>query len=153
MKKQQQLIDKPVSFTGAIYNFWSKYMDFYGTATRREYWYCWLFMLIWNLVCCIVGGIIGTVLGALLLIPRWSVSVRRFHDVGLSGWLYVVPAIIFLSWFALREVSWIRLSLFGIVPADAIWFALWLVLVISFNLVVFCMPGKSSKSDQCAKDK
>ena len=52
-----------------------------------------------------LNSMIGTLmLGGLLvlytlatLIPNLSLSVRRFHDAGLSGWWYVIPYIIVSS--------------------------------------------------------
>lgn len=76
-----------------------QYADFEGRARRKEYWMFTLFNLIFAILAVVVDGLIGT--GAIIylfyviatLIPNLSVSVRRLHDVGKSGWMYLVALI------------------------------------------------------------
>lgn len=97
----------------------SKYADGHGRARRREYWYFLLFqalILAVPLVVCIAlagaGGdapsdtvTLTTGLFALLaagvylffLIPGICVSIRRFHDVGLTGWLILLGLIPYIG--------------------------------------------------------
>lgn len=95
---------------------WQHYFDFSGRARRKEYWMFFLFNLIFSFVFGFLDGFFGWVepeigLGLLggiysiaVLIPGLSVSVRRLHDIGKSGWNYFiilipfVGAIIFLVW-------------------------------------------------------
>ncbi|MCO5071492.1 MAG: DUF805 domain-containing protein [Rhizobiaceae bacterium] len=84
------------------------YARFRGRARRKEY---WSFVLLWILAilaACIVGLAADAAIGNLdygppvitlvlfaitalvLFIPGIAVTVRRFHDVGLSGWLYLL---------------------------------------------------------------
>lgn len=92
-----------------------KYVDGHGRARRKEY---WGFVLFWALLSfgpILLGMTIGAVgdnadipalevvamvplgIGILiyfgLLIPAITVRIRRFHDVGLSGWLILLNAI------------------------------------------------------------
>jgi uncharacterized membrane protein YhaH (DUF805 family) len=95
-----------------------KYADFYGRATRTEYWMFFLFRVLLvvafmiplvilavlddgvaadpNGVASVYGNIAGVILliGVLvylaLLIPELAVTVRRFHDQDLSGWLVLL---------------------------------------------------------------
>ena len=98
-----------------------KYADFYGRATRTEFWMFFLFRVL-VLVAFIIpllilaaldsgapvdpdgnasgfGVGIGmiVILGGLvyvgLLIPELAVTVRRFHDQDLSGWLVLLGLI------------------------------------------------------------
>jgi uncharacterized membrane protein YhaH (DUF805 family) len=78
----------------------AKYAVFTGRARRREYWYFYLFYLVFALI---LGGIIGlmhltdhTELITRLyqfafLLPILAVGVRRMHDVNKSGWYIIVP--------------------------------------------------------------
>lgn len=78
------------------------YADFNGRARRKDY---WMFTL-WNLIVCIV---LGVILGALVaftgikalmvvaylyglavLIPSIALGVRRLHDIGKSGLWYLI---------------------------------------------------------------
>jgi len=82
------------------------YANFNGRAQRKEFWmytlFCWLIFLILGLYLQTtvddpeVGDLeIGVIIlmAALwlpLLIPSLAVSVRRFHDIGKSGWWFLV---------------------------------------------------------------
>ena len=90
-----------MSFTDSIRICFRKYFDFKGRASRSEFWWFTLF-----LVCC--GTVTGTIDALLFgwefsdptpltniativtLIPSFSVSWRRLHDVGKSGWWILI---------------------------------------------------------------
>ena len=96
-----------------------QYFDFSGRARRKEYWMFCLFNLIiayiLNVIDSAIGltfpvgivelGILGVIYSLLLFIPGLAVGVRRLHDIGKSGWFYLigliplVGAIIVLIWF------------------------------------------------------
>ena len=104
-----------------------KYASFKGRSTLSEYWNFVLFYYIVMLAVVIVGvliNIVATLLGedvgndffvvTMLIVfvgflfPYVSVTVRRLHDIGVSGWflvlylaLLLVPAIRYLAGFAL----------------------------------------------------
>lgn len=74
-----------------------KYSDFNGRSTRAEYWYFMLYNIIIAILIGFFGAIIGDEEGVLyilylfiMLIPHWAVSVRRLHDIGKSGWIFLV---------------------------------------------------------------
>lgn len=91
-----------------------KYADFSGRASRREYWYFVLWMLILIvpivIVAIFLGGIAGAIVGQdlstivvggvmilwslYLFIPGLAVLTRRFHDIGLPTWLAVTAYIV-----------------------------------------------------------
>ena len=95
-------------------NYWlgciKKYAEFSGRARRKEYWMFILFnMLIAfgvNVVDAVLGmeGLLGGLYSLAVLIPGWAVFTRRMHDIGKSGWWYLVNLIplagpiIFLVW-------------------------------------------------------
>ncbi|QYJ69193.1 DUF805 domain-containing protein [Flavobacterium litorale] len=83
------------------------YANFKGRARRSEYWYFVLF----NIIVGIVLGIIDTYLlnmedfsplaniyNLVILIPSIAVSVRRLHDVGKSGWYYLLILLPIIGW-------------------------------------------------------
>lgn len=95
-----------------------KYVDGYGRARRREYWYFVLFRALIVGIPVILGGIISGVwseaggdpspvgLGFMILgglaylgtiLPNLCAMIRRFHDVGLTGWLVLLNAIPYLG--------------------------------------------------------
>ena len=77
------------------------YFRFKGTTSRKDY---WVYMLAYYLCMMVLGllagglymasemlGLIGLVFvllfGAFSIIPGISITTRRFHDAGFSGWL------------------------------------------------------------------
>jgi len=88
-----------------------KYATFSGRSRRSEYWYFFLFNVIFNIVALLIDNISGTTfvtgLGALpygnlfliyavaMLVPSLAAVVRRLHDVGKSGWMYFIVLIPF----------------------------------------------------------
>ena len=84
--------------------FFTRYADFNGRSRRSEYWWA-------NLSIGILGAIVTAILGEMsgiwslaILIPSIAICVRRLHDIGKSGWWYLVNfiplvgQIIFLVW-------------------------------------------------------
>lgn len=79
-----------------------KYAVFSGRARRKEYWFFVLFNIIFSIAFTVVDGVTGTLdptmgMGLLsllyslaVLIPSLSVTVRRLHDTGRSGWWFFI---------------------------------------------------------------
>ncbi len=81
-----------------------KYAVFSGRATRSEYWYFILFNAIIVLILSFLdgsllgdsAGIVSGIYSLAIFIPSLSVSARRLHDTGRSGWmllLYLIPIV------------------------------------------------------------
>ena len=82
-----------------------KYGVFTGRARRKEYWMFALFNLIFLIIAMILDNVLGLTVGELpygvfyilyalaVLIPGLAVSVRRLHDVGKSGWMFLISLI------------------------------------------------------------
>mgnify|MGYP001376233442 FL=1 len=86
------------------------YSNFSGRASRKEYWMFFLFYMIFAIVAMVADNFLGTdftvgegyyavsmgygwiyVLFMLaLFIPTIAVMVRRLHDVGKSGWWWLI---------------------------------------------------------------
>jgi uncharacterized membrane protein YhaH (DUF805 family) len=82
-----------------------KYAVFDGRASLAEYWYFVLF----NVLASIVVGIIGSMLedrtetisrlySLALIVPSIAVAVRRLHDIGKSGWWWLICLIPLVGW-------------------------------------------------------
>jgi uncharacterized membrane protein YhaH (DUF805 family) len=83
----------------------SRYADFQGRARRSEYWLWFLFQVIAEIVFSIVesaaGGtnasagslvkLVEAIFKLAILIPTLAVAVRRFHDIGRTGWWVLFP--------------------------------------------------------------
>ncbi len=93
----------PRSFIDAVKVCLTKYVDGKGRASRSEYWYFALFTLVVDIV---TGGI------ALILfvLPTITVTVRRLHDIGKSGWA--------LLWALVPVVGLIVLIVYAVRPGE-----------------------------------
>ncbi|NJC27828.1 DUF805 domain-containing protein [Neolewinella antarctica] len=89
----------------------SKYAQFTGRSRRSEYWYFYLVNILLSMAVGALTFIIGETLGGLLnlviglglFIPGLAVAVRRLHDVGRSGWWFLIVftgigALLLLYW-------------------------------------------------------
>ncbi len=81
-----------VDFGNGIAFGFQNYFKFSGRATRAEYWWFALFTQLLQLAGMIpVLGWAVAILGFLAtIIPSFSLSVRRLHDIGKSGWWMLV---------------------------------------------------------------
>ncbi|WP_187968425.1 DUF805 domain-containing protein [Aquibium microcysteis] len=118
------------------------YVRFRGRATRREYWGFVLFSVLAVLAVALAALILDASVGNLdrdepialailaplavlaLVLPSVAVTVRRIHDVGLSGWfvlLGLIPSVgsLIILVFALIP-SQKRPNRWGEVPADVL---------------------------------
>jgi uncharacterized membrane protein YhaH (DUF805 family) len=107
------------------------YANIKGRARRSEYWYFFLATFILGIISSIIDSILGfkveevrfgafqnslqngyisSLLNLLLLIPSITVSVRRLHDVGKSGW--------YLLLFFLPIIGWIWLLVLHCTDSD-----------------------------------
>ena len=104
-----------IGFGDAVGRYYKNYFNFYGRATRAEYWWPVLMQLIVyaGVVAVIVimvlmdtqdtaedidAGLIIAVLAGILfmvlnIIPSYSIAARRFHDLDQTGWLVLVFAV------------------------------------------------------------
>ena len=89
----------------------NQYTDFQGRARRKEYWMFTLVYVIILMGCTALDNMLGTVFtidagalgeisigygwayticGLAHFLPALSLVVRRLHDVGKSGWFYLI---------------------------------------------------------------
>ena len=84
----------------------NKYADFSGRARRKEYWMWTLYVTLIFILAMIMDNVLGLnfellgqdlgygwlymLAGIINFIPGLSIVVRRLHDVGKSGWFYLI---------------------------------------------------------------
>ncbi|UTH14650.1 DUF805 domain-containing protein [Macrococcus equipercicus] len=85
----------PMNPLEAYISYWKNTFNMSGRARRKEYWWSVLFnSLITVLISCLLEALhvkgtanyaVTMILAVIFLVPDFSVTVRRFHDNGLSG--------------------------------------------------------------------
>ncbi|MBD3790514.1 MAG: DUF805 domain-containing protein [Campylobacterales bacterium] len=94
----------------------SKYLQFEGRAPRREFWYFVLFSFIISFILGFIEGFLGLginmqmptgetetisilqiLFSLIILLPSIAISIRRLHDIGKSGWWYILGVIPFVN--------------------------------------------------------
>jgi uncharacterized membrane protein YhaH (DUF805 family) len=104
-----------MDFGQAIKTCLNKYATFSGRATRSEYWYFFLFLMIVNIVASVLDStifgdmpVLYLIATLVLLVPSIAAGVRRLHDTDKSGWwlllglIPVIGAIVLIVFFCQR---------------------------------------------------
>ncbi|MFC3613055.1 DUF805 domain-containing protein [Lutimaribacter marinistellae] len=125
-----------MSFTDAIKTCFSKYFTFSGRASRPEYWWFFLFIVLGNVVAGILdavlfdavtgsvetgpdgfsasaenNGPVAAIFSLAVLIPQLAAGWRRMHDTGRSGFYLLLPL--------LMSIAAVLILVFGIGLASA----------------------------------
>jgi uncharacterized membrane protein YhaH (DUF805 family) len=79
-------------------NALKKYAEFTGRTTRKEFWMFILFYLLIYIGMVIVDSVLGTMIFTLvyalgMFVPSISISARRLHDTGRTGWWQLIGLI------------------------------------------------------------
>jgi len=121
-----------------------KYAQFDGRSRRKEYWMFVLFNFLFGIVASALdevfglsfdgnNGALSSLLSLFLFVPNISVTVRRLHDTGKSGWLlllWIVP-FIFVGFGAAMSIysdlgGLMYLSLFVLLVV-----AVWMIIILA----------------------
>lgn len=90
-----------MTFTESIKICLSKYADFNGRASRPEYWWFALFIVIGGFGISLVSNMLGTLFYLGTMVPSLAAATRRLHDTDKSGWLQLIALIPVLGWIAI----------------------------------------------------
>ena len=91
-----------MGFGQAISAGFANYFNFKSRASRSEYWYFILFLVIVTIVLWIVDiaingpnevFLLNSIFSLATFIPSLSALVRRLHDIGRSGWYLLLGLI------------------------------------------------------------
>ena len=84
-----------ISFPSAIKMAYQRYAEFSGRSTRSEFWWFTLYFYGLTILLLIVGGAVLGDEAAIVplaifwiahIIPVFSITIRRLHDTGKTGW-------------------------------------------------------------------
>jgi len=108
--------------------FLKNFLNFQGRASRKEFWYAFLFNFIVTALISVIfrNSTVGTILlgvwSLAVLLPFLGVTARRLHDINKSGWLILVALIpligeiILIIWLARQGDA--TENQYGPVPQD-----------------------------------
>ena len=100
----------------AVVQGFRKYADFGGRATRAEFWWWALFIVIGSAVFSGIDRLIGsgsaleTLFFLATLLPTLAVTARRLHDIDKTGWWQ-------LGWYAISLTAWLAAGVMYVIGA------------------------------------
>lgn len=82
---------------------WDHYIDFEGRTARKPFWMFILFYFIAAIVVSLMAQMLDMMLlvhlfTLALLLPTISITARRLHDIGMSGWWQLLGLIPVIGW-------------------------------------------------------
>ncbi|MDJ0858904.1 MAG: DUF805 domain-containing protein [Dinoroseobacter sp.] len=109
-----------MSFSQAIKTCFGKFATFSGRASRSEYWWFFLFLVLLSIVTGLIDGLFFTtvtevvtetgtatvavsnqpvqsIAGAVVFLPHLAVAWRRMHDSGRSGLFALFPLLLLIG--------------------------------------------------------
>lgn len=96
-----------MGFTEAVRTCLTKYADFSGRARRSEYWYFFLFYFLVTMAANYLGNqfsiayngrnLLSIIVLVAFFLPSLAVSVRRLHDIGMSGLFYLLSLLPYIG--------------------------------------------------------
>ena len=84
-----------MSFFEAVASCLGQYGNFSGRASRSEYWWFFLFVILASIILtalltAFVGenaaAVVSSLFGLAMIVPSLAVGARRLHDMDSSGW-------------------------------------------------------------------
>jgi uncharacterized membrane protein YhaH (DUF805 family) len=79
-----------MTFQDSVRTCLTKYVDFSGRATRSEYWWFVLFIVLVGLAISIVSNTLSGLFSLATLLPSIAAATRRLHDTNRSGWWQLI---------------------------------------------------------------
>ncbi len=112
-----------MTFSDAIRTCFSKFFTFSGRASRSEYRFFFLFIVIWSIIAGVIdlkfftqvavteteasnsvaatsSGPVQSIVGLIVFFPHLAVAWRRMHDTGRSGLYALLPILLIIGAFA-----------------------------------------------------
>lgn len=90
-----------MSFFDSIQTCFRKYASFDGRATRPEYWWFVLFLVLTQLAAELLSPALAGIFVLLTLLPAVAVAARRLHDIDRSGWWQLIGFVPLIGWIVL----------------------------------------------------
>jgi len=90
-----------MGFIDSIKSFYFRTFDFRTRSSRSEFWYVFLAQILFFLPIAFIPSflfldLLVSAINILIFLPQISLTARRFHDVGISGWWLLCVLLIFM---------------------------------------------------------
>lgn len=79
-----------MTFLESIRVCFTKYFDFSGRATRSEYWWFFLFLVLTGVLGAALSPVVSGIFSLATCIPSIAAATRRLHDTQRSGWWQLI---------------------------------------------------------------
>ena len=97
------------SFVGALKDGFARYVDFKTRSTRSQFWWWALWSILLGLATSMLDVMLGmgdvgplnSLLSLAMFLPSLAVAVRRLHDIGRTGWWYLMIFVPLVGWIVL----------------------------------------------------
>jgi uncharacterized membrane protein YhaH (DUF805 family) len=97
------------SFVGALKDGFARYVDFKSRSTRPQFWWWSLWSILIGIGATILDASIGAdgngpvsmLTSIAIFLPSIAVAVRRLHDIGRTGWWYLIVFVPLIGWIVL----------------------------------------------------
>ncbi len=152
-----------MTFSDAIRTCFSKFFTFSGRASRAEYWFFFLFIVIWSAIAGIIdwqfftqvtttetdaaksvaatsSQPVQSIVSLIVFFPHLAVAWRRMHDTGRSGLYALLPILLILGAFAVLIFGIGLASQFHGGTLDILLTDATLLIVIPTLIVLFVSP-------------
>lgn len=94
------------TFRRSVTRYFKNYWCFKGFASREEFWWVQLYLLMVSSALTMVGVLAGESVSNVLskfcfaafIVPSLSLSWRRLHDAGFAGPWFLINAVPFVGW-------------------------------------------------------
>ena len=112
-------------FFKSIKLFFINYSNFKGISSRSEFWYAQLFLIIMGLITTAIdqtffkylltGSPLNDIFNIITIVPIYSLSCRRLHDIGKSGWwvllqLTIIGVIPLIYWYCQPSLNYVEIN-------------------------------------------
>lgn len=82
-----------MTFTDAIDSCFRKYATFKGRASRSEYWWWAVFVLVGTIATAVIHERLSAGFTVVTFLPYLAVTTRRLHDTDRSGWWQLISIV------------------------------------------------------------
>ncbi len=82
-----------MTFQESIKTCFTKYATFDGRASRSEYWWFFLFLMLGSLATAAIGDKLSLLFSLATIVPSLAAAARRLHDTNRSGWWQLIALI------------------------------------------------------------